>query len=34
VLGVQKKSAPKIARRSSGSAVQVIRGSKIETKTF
>jgi pilus assembly protein CpaB len=34
VLGVRKKKATKISRRSGGSAVQVIRGSKIETKTF
>jgi len=34
VLGLEKKAAPKIARRGGGSAVQVIRGSKIETKTF
>ena len=33
VLGVKKKRAAKVARRS-GNAVQVIRGSKVETKTF
>ena len=31
--GGKKKSAPKVAR-SGGTAVQVIRGSKVETKTF
>ncbi len=36
VLGGGKKSAPKVAARShaGGVAVQVIRGSKVETKTF
>ena len=36
VLGGGKKSAPKVARShvAGGAAVQVIRGSKVETKTF
>jgi pilus assembly protein CpaB len=35
VLGAKKKSAPKVARAiRNGTAVQVIRGSKVETKTF